>query len=169
MSLAIDHEFTRPLANPRQMQPYTYLDSPSVTPDRGSAFDRGPAPGAMAHNVKLADGRYLLDFAGDGFTALVFCNGEPDATQRDVIERLADIDPRFAAILIALPGHRFVATDIDDINGEVAHAYAATPGALYLLRPDLHVAGRWHKATVEAVVFSLRGALGMSTLEMSTS
>ncbi|MGL4242164.1 MAG: FAD-dependent monooxygenase, partial [Beijerinckiaceae bacterium] len=66
LSLSLKHEFPRGLANPRQMQPYTYSDSP-ITPfaARDAEFAGGTPSGAAAPNAKLADGRHLLDLAGD--------------------------------------------------------------------------------------------------------
>lgn len=163
LSLAVDHKFTRPLANPRQMQPYTYADSPCVTSDVATIFERGPTPGEMAHNMRLDDGRFLLDLAGDGFTALLFCKTEPDPNQRALLKRLAKLDPRFTALVVALQWTRIASAVIDDIGGEIARAYGATHGTLYLLRPDLHVAGRWRDADAVTVVAALRIALGVST------
>ena len=76
LSLSLKHEFPRGLANPRQMQPYTYSESP-LTPyaERDAEFAGGPGCGSVAPNAKLADGSYLLDHAGNGMTAILFCDG----------------------------------------------------------------------------------------------
>src|SRR6185312_7610386 len=72
LSLSLKHEFPRGLANPRQMQPYTYSQSP-LTPfaSRDKEFSAGPPCGSFAPNAKLADGIFLLDRAGNGMTALL--------------------------------------------------------------------------------------------------
>ena len=59
LSLSLKHEFPRGLANPRQMQPYTYSESP-LTPyaGRDAEFAGGPVSGSVAPNAKLA-GRQL--------------------------------------------------------------------------------------------------------------
>ncbi len=73
LSLALTHDFTRSLANPRQMQPYTYADSPlTLHAARDSAFTGGPVCGSAAPNPVLPDGSHLLDYAGLGLTAVVF-------------------------------------------------------------------------------------------------
>jgi 3-(3-hydroxy-phenyl)propionate hydroxylase len=41
-----------------------------------------------------------------------------------------------------------------------AALYGASLGALYVLRPDLHVAGRWRQAAPAEVVASLEACLG---------
>ena len=82
LSLSLKHEFPRGLANPRQMQPYTYSESPLTPyPQRDAEFAKGPACGSFPPNAELADGNFLLDRAGDGMTAILFCDGAPDAEQ----------------------------------------------------------------------------------------
>src|SRR6266571_1945093 len=78
LSLSLKHEFPRGLANPRQMQPYTYSES-VLTPyaSRDADFASGPACGSFPPNAKLANDGYLLDRAGDGLTAILFCDGAP--------------------------------------------------------------------------------------------
>ena len=46
LSLALTRPSAGRLANPRQMTPYTYADSPATTAD-GTGFSAGPVPGAM--------------------------------------------------------------------------------------------------------------------------
>src|SRR5207253_10033909 len=82
LSLSLSHEFPRGLANPRQMQPYTYSES-ALTPfaARDADFASGPPCGSFAPNARLADGSFLLDRAGNGMTALLFCEDAPNAEQ----------------------------------------------------------------------------------------
>ena len=48
LSLSLKHEFPRGLANPRQMQPYTYSESPLTPyPERDAEFAGGPASGSV--------------------------------------------------------------------------------------------------------------------------
>ena len=99
LSLSLKHEFPRGLANPRQMQPYTYSESP-LTPyaGRDAEFAGGPPCGSVAPNARLADGSYLLDRAGDGMTAILFCEGQPTAEQAALLAQLGRIDKRFVPI-----------------------------------------------------------------------
>ena len=71
LSLSLKHEFPRGLANPRQMQPYTYSESP-LTPyaKHDAEFAGGPGCGSVAPNARLDDGSHLLDHAGNGMTAI---------------------------------------------------------------------------------------------------
>ena len=80
------------------MQPYTYSESP-LTPyaGRDAEFAAGPVCGSFPPNAKLADGTFLLDRAGDGMTAILFCDGAPSAEQAALLEQLGKLDNRFVA------------------------------------------------------------------------
>ncbi|MGH6641127.1 MAG: FAD-dependent monooxygenase [Bradyrhizobium sp.] len=154
LSLSLKHEFPRSLANPRQMQPYTYSESP-LTPYaiRDAEFTGGPACGSVAPNAKLPDGSYLLDQAGIGLTAILFCQGTPSTDDIMLLDRLRNTDKRLAALLIGT-------SHVSDADGEIARLYAAAPGTLYLLRPDLHVAGRWKAIAPNEVLRTAALCLG---------
>jgi 3-(3-hydroxy-phenyl)propionate hydroxylase len=161
LSLSLRHEFPRGLANPRQMQPYTYSESP-LTPyvGRDAEFPGGPLSGSAAPNARLADGSHLLDYAGDGMTAILFCEDAPTAEQVALLTQLGKIDKRFVALAIAHHGSASDAKAIADTDGEIARLFAAETGALYLLRPDLHIAGRWKTAVPGEIVRAARICLG---------
>ncbi len=161
LSLSLRHEFPRGLANPRQMQPYTYSDSPLTPyPGRDAEFAGGPPCGSAAPNAKLDDGGHLLDHAGYGMTAIVFCKGQPTSEQTALLQRLRRIDRGFTALLIGARGSVPEANAVADDDGEIAHLFAAEPGALYLLRPDLHIAGRWQAAVPAEVARTAGICLG---------
>lgn len=136
LSLALRHPFAGALANPRQMTPYTYADSP-VTFDDGAGFDTGPAPGAVVRNLRLEDG-FLTDRFGSGFTLLVF----GDMAGPQAIEGAG-------VTVVRLPA-----------DSAAAEAYGAGNGTAYLIRPDQHVAARWKRASGEDVAAALAAILG---------
>ena len=165
LSLSLKHEFPRGLANPRQMQPYTYSESP-LTPyaGRDAEFAGGPVSGGVAPNAKLPDGSYLLDHAGIGMTAVLFCEGLPSPEQTALLDQLSKTDRRFVALLIACRGSAAGPKAITDSNGEIARLFAAVPGAFYLLRPDLHIAGRWKVIVRDEILQTANICLGRKTL-----
>jgi 3-(3-hydroxy-phenyl)propionate hydroxylase len=154
LSLSLKHEFPRGLANPRQMQPYTYSES-ALTPyaNRDAEFAGGPVSGSVPPNAKLPDGSYLLDQAGIGLTAILFCRGAPSTDDIMLLDRLRNTDKRLAALLIGT-------SQVSDADGEIARLYAAAPGTLYLLRPDLHIAGRWKTIAANEVLRTAALCLG---------
>jgi 3-(3-hydroxy-phenyl)propionate hydroxylase len=164
LSLSLKHEFPRGLANPRQMQPYTYSESP-LTPyaSRDAEFAGGPVCGSVAPNAKLIDGTHLLDQAGTGVTAILFCGAQPTAEQAALLEHLGRVDKRFAAIVIGSENSVSGAKTIADQDEEIARIFAAEPGTIYLLRPDLHIAGRWKAAVPSEILKTAEICLGGET------
>ena len=120
------------------MQPYTYSESPLTPyPHRDAKFAGGPASGSFPPNARLADGGFLLDLAGDGMTAILFCDGPLNAAETALLERLTQLDKRLVALLIQ-PA-RSTANAIVDVDGEITRLFDARPGTFYLLRPDGHI------------------------------
>lgn len=161
LSLSLKHDFPRGLANPRQMQPYTYSESP-LTPyaGRDACFASGPVSGSAAPNAELADGSHLLDRAGQGMTAILFCDGSPDAGQKSLLDQLGKLDKRFVPLPIECRGSVSEVAAIPDGNGEIAGLFGAQPGTLYLLRPDLHIAGRWKTIVPDEILRTAGICLG---------
>jgi 3-(3-hydroxy-phenyl)propionate hydroxylase len=137
--LALKYPFAGAFANPRNMTPYTYAESPMTRADT-DLFSAGPKPGEAAHSAPLDGGGFLHDRLGTGFTVLAF--GE-------------------AAHLAALQGH-VPAIDVITLpsNSAAARAYGADPHALYLIRPDLHIAARWKTATADDIRSAVAALLG---------
>jgi len=109
----------------------------------------------------LADGSFLLDRAGNGMTALLFCEGAPNAAQSALLDQLGRLDKRLVPLLIQ-QGPSAVGS-IHDTGGEIARLFGAVPGTFYLLRPDLHIAGRWKSIAAEEVLHTARLCLGVPT------
>lgn len=160
LSLALTEDFAKGFANPRQMQPYTYGRSP-LTPFacRDAEFAAGPGSGAALANVRLGEG-FLSDHLGDGFTALIFAGGAVPADVAALVASLAAREPRFRAIVVGGTLKHPCAVPIADPGGRLASAYDALPGTLYLVRPDLHVAGRWRQAVPAEILATLDAGLG---------
>ncbi len=155
LSLSISHDFAKRFADPRQMTPYTYADSPlTQVSSEESSFGHGPRQGAACVNVKLVSGGHLLDHAGTGFTALVFAGAKPDANIDALLSELNKRDPNFKALVVGPAG------DLRDPDGVIASAFDATPETFYLLRPDLHVAGRWRRCDPAGITATMTACLG---------
>ena len=135
LSLALRHPFAGEFANPRNMTPYRYADSPCVTPD-AAEWTCGPAVGAVAENLKFEAG-YLSDQFGPGFTLMCFGHPLPVMPQ---------------------PWLKILSVDA---TGDVAQAYGARDGSAYLIRPDMHVAARWHQGDRLVVQAALDRALAI--------
>lgn len=160
LSLALSQPFAREFANPRQMLPYTYASS-ALTPYplRDRAFKAGAACGAAMINTRLADGTFLLDRAGKGFTLLLFARHAPDAALTAALEEMRARDPDFTLITIAAHGAK-LSEAIDDPGGAIARVHDARAGTMILLRPDQHVAGRWKHPAPDEVLITFTACLG---------
>jgi 3-(3-hydroxy-phenyl)propionate hydroxylase len=161
LSLALDHNFTRGFVNPRQMEPYTYSNSPLTvhSPD-AAEFGQGPLSGSAAPNARANDGRFLLDLVGDGFAAILFCERSLTRTEMDMLAVLRKLDRRFVVLTVAMRGSKVEGAVVEDRDGTIATIYGAGPGTLYLLRPDLHIAARWRVANAADVVVTMQRCLG---------
>ena len=96
-------------------------------------------------------------------TAILFCEEQPTAEQAALLAHLGRIDKRFVPVLVTSSGSAFEAKAIADGDGEIARLFAAVPGTLYLLRPDLHIAGRWKAVVPGEILKTASLCLGSET------
>lgn len=130
LSLALTHPFAGELANPRQMTAFTYNRSPAVLLD-DPAFAGGPRAGALMPDVKLSEG-FLSDQLGKGFTILCFS----DALANQLTDALANNDDLSVVLLSPATTEKLAASDL----------------SAYLVRPDMHIGGRWFEANAQDII-----------------
>lgn len=144
LDLARDHAFARPMVNSGRLSVPCVYDGLSLNgPDE---FD-GPARtrvGAPCVDAPLDDG-FLLGRLGGGFTLLAIDAPAP---------QIAEVD----GVPVA---HVALSTKADDPTGAIRERYLGdADGAIYLIRPDQHVAARWRRADAPDVEAALRTATG---------
>jgi 3-(3-hydroxy-phenyl)propionate hydroxylase len=142
LDLSEHHAFARPLVNSGRLSvPCIYDESPLNTPD---ALPGGPArtrPGAPCPDAPAGNG-YVLDRLGGAFTVLTIDAEAPGRVAENGIE----------AARVALSA-------ADDPSGALAERYLGdNPSAVYLIRPDQHVAARWPAYDETAVRAAIRRA-----------
>jgi len=144
LDLARDHAFARPLVNSGRLSvPCVYDGLPLNGPDALDGPDRTRV-GAPCLDAPLADG-FLLNRLPGAFTLLAINTACPE---------VADVDGIALNVL-------YLSTDKDDPSGALAERYLGkAPQAIYLIRPDQHVAARWAQATPGEVAAALRCAIG---------
>lgn len=138
LDLARDHAFARPLINSGRLSvPSVYDGSPLNSAD---ALPGGPArtrPGAPCPDAPVDTG-FLLDHLNAGFTLLALGQKAPDVA-----------------------GVTSISLSADTLSAPLKERYLGTATqAMYLIRPDQHVAARWDSASVDDVETALRTALG---------
>jgi 3-(3-hydroxy-phenyl)propionate hydroxylase len=150
LALARRHPFARALVNSGRLSlPAVLGRSPLNTPDRTGEFASLMRPGSPAANAPLVEGNkpaWLLErLKGEGFAALCF---GADCAIPTGVEKIS-ISANGAGGLV-------------DAEGLAFRRYDARPGAVYLLRPDQHVAARWRRPGPGEIEAALARANGGS-------
>ncbi|MDG4897641.1 FAD-dependent oxidoreductase [Mesorhizobium sp. WSM4976] len=143
LDLSEHFAFARPLVNSGRLSvPCTYDGSPLNGPDAKGLPPR-TRPGSPAVDAPIKGG-WLLDRLGDRFQFLTI-----DADAPDIIESGG------------IAAERLALSTADDPTGALQERYLGDAGmAVYLLRPDQHVAARWtafDRAEVEAALAKATG------------
>ncbi len=136
LTLSHAHPAIANLVNPRQTDAIAYRSSPLSSPS--DQFDIGPEPGRTLTEHAIDDpAGFLTRTVGPDCTWLVFGDASIPS-HADVPARTVRLDP----------------------SSDAARAYGAHARAVYLVRPDGHVAGRWHRPSRATLAAALRRAAG---------
>ncbi|MEM1362350.1 MAG: FAD-dependent oxidoreductase [Pseudomonadota bacterium] len=142
LELSRDYPFARPLVNSGRLSlPCTY-DGSTLNGD--DALPGGPErtrPGAPCLDAALAEG-YLLERLGGDFMLLTIDADAPDGLEVDGLQ--------IARLEMSADGNAFLK---ERYLGDAA-------SAIYLIRPDQHVAARWTEFDKDAVYQAVRRAIG---------
>lgn len=146
LSLALSESWAGNLADPRQSAPFRYVDSDlNSFVGEDSEFDAGPAIGASAISVRLADD-YLHDSFDSRPALIYFASKETSDTACQTLIQHAKGDSALNVLVVgqapSMLGQDDNITHISDGDGALAEAYGASLGTYYLLRPDWHVVAR---------------------------
>ncbi|MZR14818.1 FAD-dependent oxidoreductase [Maritimibacter sp. DP07] len=146
LALSRQFDFARPLVNSgRLSSPTPYVESPLNTAD-ADAWEGAMVPGTCAADAPVVeDGQpgWLLEHLGEGFTLLV--------------SGLA-VKPVEAGTFT--PTVLEIGTHVEDVEGKIAERYDLRDGAVYLIRPDQHVAARWRSFDPDKIRAAIAHATG---------
>lgn len=176
LGLAAKHPGLCSLINPRQSSAITYAESAlNASSAQDSDFLSGPIPGATLPDCPLTlvtdsgdeVSCYLTDALSPSFAALCFFEEASDlplemAAFSDSMAR-RNIPFKLVTIARARPSREVShvgAVHYRDDAGKAFPMYGAVPGTVYLVRPDGHVLGRWHKLGVALLGEAINRVLG---------
>ncbi|MGF7174114.1 FAD-dependent oxidoreductase [Azospirillum doebereinerae] len=164
LDLAGEHPFARSLVNSGRLStPTTYAGSALNTPDTGSFAGR-MVPGAPATDAPVEENGqpgWLMDRLGGRFVALYHAGADPVPAETAArLDALARGRIPFAWFAVTDRRREARPNELVDVNGRFRERYDATPGSLYLIRPDQHVAGRWRHVDAAALAEALNRAIG---------
>jgi 3-(3-hydroxy-phenyl)propionate hydroxylase len=148
LSLAATHDFARAMVNSGRLSTPCVLPASGLQTADDAPWDGGICPGAALRDAPLrradgGDGWLLGQFGGD-FAVLLY---EPDEGALSPLREALRAHPIGARIVAVGAFH--------DRDGLVRARYALRPGGAYLIRPDQHVAARWHRVDAAAIVAAL--------------
>ena len=142
LNLAEHHAFARPLVNSGRLSLPCVYDGSSLNSE--DALANGPErtrPGSPCPDAPLGDGFLLGQLGGDFALLTINCDAPDTGVNADGV----------TARRVAL----------GDVSDALAERYLGqAESAVYLIRPDQHVAGRWGHYDETAVKAALRRACG---------
>jgi 3-(3-hydroxy-phenyl)propionate hydroxylase len=170
LELARTQPFARKLVNSGRLSvPAILVDSALNTPD-SDAFVGDMVPGAPLDDAPVRVGGqdgWLLDQLGNRFVLLAFVERADAkdpvlAALRDQAAALAAAPVAVQTIWVSTYGGAAPAglTVLHDRDGLVAQRLDASPGSVYLIRPDQHVTGRWRAFQPHALQAAMHRATG---------
>ncbi len=163
LQLALSAPFAERFADPRQVLPYRYADSALTSSDADDwPENAGISAGEMALNRRLADGSYLFDHLGPGFTVFYFVSSAAAlARASELRSALSAVAPDLRLLMIT-PGQQCSQYEdrLPDQDNQAFVGYGAVDGSAYLVRPDRYIAGRWLCADSKSLTLALERALG---------
>ncbi|MCW5619565.1 MAG: FAD-dependent oxidoreductase [Burkholderiales bacterium] len=176
LQLAERHPFARALVNSGRLSlPHAYAATPLSTPDRERFVGR-MKPGTPCVDTPLSAGEtrtWLLDQLGDDFCGVYFAGAQaPDPALLARLQGLSRLQLAVRPLLLCTAGcagaWRALGISVfEDSEGLFASRYDATPGTLYLIRPDQHVAARWRHLELRALREALARAVGQQVEEQT--
>ena len=165
LDLSRHYPFARALVNSgRLSKPCHYPQSPLSSSD-SDGFDGGVEPGHSCPDAPVTGGNdsgWLLNHIGNRFNLLVKGQVDPEAVE--AIESAVKASGQLLDWVCVDDAEHSVpqALQLGDEKGVLNERYNLGEAAVYLIRPDQHVAARWRTLDPAAVNAALRRALGFA-------
>ncbi len=155
----------------KMVEPFTYLESPILTPDDSPAGDwRGALPlGSKVPDLpcvcwsgSACHPAFVRTLIGAGFVIFYFAEHPVDGQPFSKItcSRLPTLPIQTYTVVPKAPEEPSQDSLLIDESGAFAKAFAAQPGTLYLVRPDGHITARRRNARPSELPLLLCKACG---------
>lgn len=157
LDLAREHAFARKLVNSGRLSVPSFLTQSRLNTPDTHEFAGDMVPGAPMDDAPVRwhnERGWLLDHVREGFTLLVFAPRLDGITpaMRAAFEQLAqDRIPVRALVISPQEGSVSGVDVLTDTQGLATSRYDGGHGAVYLIRPDQHVAARWTRFDISQV------------------
>ena len=164
LALAKHHPFARKLVNSGRLSVPSFLTQSVLNTPDSEPFEGQMVPGAPMDDAPIrVNGKeaWLLDQVGRGFQALWFVDAPPNADALAQLHALQQAAVPVTTLLVSREALEVTGWPVlQDVQGWLTQRYDATPGTLYLLRPDQHVVARWRTLNMAQLQAALARALG---------
>lgn len=171
------HPPTRRQVNSGKMvQPFSYRDSPLLSPDDSpaEAWLNAPAVGSKLRDAACllvtAEGErqpiFLRSLIGEGMLVLL-CGSDPQKASeffREARVGLPNLPIRMLPLLSRIPDPVLGEPALVDASGTLQQALAAQEGTFYLIRPDGHIAARRRSPSPSALAGLVCQACGFTAV-----
>ncbi|GAB2901265.1 FAD-dependent oxidoreductase [Paralcaligenes ginsengisoli] len=171
LKLAKQFEFARKLVNSGRLStPTFYSDSPLNTPDTDSFMPGLPLGGVAPDAPILVQGRrdWWLGQLDGRFVLAVFCLAQlPPAATLQELTRLQENPAGLKVVFVLGPEAETLPVPagfqvVVDHESILAERYGALEQTSYLIRPDQHLAARWHHCDASDIQAALLRAMGFN-------
>jgi 3-(3-hydroxy-phenyl)propionate hydroxylase len=172
LSLAGETQAVRSLINPRQTTAISYHESQiNCNSDDEASFRSGPKPGEVLPCFPLRmigipgdhEHCYTTDLVLPG-RFLILCLGMPIEPVTQFLDSHRQYDRSIGPVSVieitASVRNESERVYAHDFRGELFTQFDAFPAAMYVIRPDGHVLGRWRTPAPVAVALAIARAMG---------
>ncbi|MFT0532933.1 FAD-dependent oxidoreductase [Castellaniella hirudinis] len=166
LGLARHYPFARALVNAGRLSVPTVLKESTLNTPDTTQYTGDMVPGAPCDDCPMraqVDHFWLLSRLGGDFKLLVYVEDPANVEQGTALQSLHGGRLSVDVMLVTPKGGRSPhgLLVIEDYTGRFAERYDAQPGAVWLIRPDQHIAARWDHLDVALV----REAISQATAQ----